>query len=139
MSGERGLADTLAGADDGDRRQLERVKRRRVEAEVGADVRQPEREEPRGEREPKLRRQHRLVGEIDDDLGVARLLDDRHAVLGLAPQLLGATDEHDADELVRQLGERRAHDVRVVLAVDDRDCSHRCDVTSPSIRAVYFS
>jgi len=29
--------------------------------------------------------------------------------------------------------------VRVVLAVDDCDRSHRFDVTSPSIRAVYFS
>ena len=26
-----------------------------------------------------------------------------------------------------------------MLAVDDRDASHRFDVTSPSIRAVYFS
>ena len=62
------LPDALAGADDGDRRQLERMERRRVEAEVGADVRKPEREEARGEREPQLRRQHRLVGEVDDDL-----------------------------------------------------------------------
>ena len=45
-----------------------------------------------------------------------------------------------ADHVVRQLGERVAHDRRVVLAVDDRECArHRRDVTSPSIRAVYFS
>ena len=79
------------------------MERRRVEAEVGADVREAEREKARSEREPKLRRQHRLVGEVDDDLGVARLLDDRDAVVRLAAQLLGAADQHHADELVRQL------------------------------------
>ncbi len=83
--------------------------------------------------------EYRLVGEVDDDLRLTRLLDDRHAVVGFAAQLLGAADEHHADELVRQLRERSAHDVGVVLAVDDRDRSHRFDVTSPSIRAVYFS
>ena len=118
---------------------VERMERRRVEAEVGADVRQPEREEARRERKPQLRRQHRLVGEVDDDLGVARLLDDRHAVVRRAAQLLGAADQDHADELVRQLRERLAHDVRIVLAVDDGDSLHRFDVTSPSIRAVYFS
>ena len=35
--------------------------------------------------------------------------------------------------------ERLAHDVRVVLAVDKGDSLHRFDVTSPSMRAVYFS
>ena len=68
VPGHRGLADALAGADHGERRQLERVERRRVETEVGADVRQAEREEARREREPQLRRQHRLVGQVDDDL-----------------------------------------------------------------------
>ena len=68
VPGDGRLADALAGADHGERRQLERVERRRVEAEVGADVRQAEREEARREREPQLRRQHRLVGEVDDDL-----------------------------------------------------------------------
>jgi hypothetical protein len=139
VPGDCRLADALAGADHRHRRQLERVERRRVEAEVGADVRQAEREEARREREPQLRRQDRLVGEVDDDLRVARMLDDRHAVGRLAAQLLGAADEDHADELVRELVERLAHDIRVVLAVDDGDRPHRCDVTSPSIRAVYFS
>ena len=40
---------------------------------------------------------------------------------------------------VRQLLECRSHDVRVVLPVDDRDSLHRLLVTSPSMRAVYFS
>ena len=70
---------------------------------------------------------------------VARLLDDRDAVVRLAAQLLGAADEHDADELVGQLVERLTDDLGIVLPVDDRNGSHRFDVTSPSIRAVYFS
>ena len=44
MRGHSGLPDALARADDGDRRQLERLEHRRVETEVGADVRQAGRE-----------------------------------------------------------------------------------------------
>ena len=115
------------------------MQRRRVEAEVGADVRDAVGEEPARKMEPRPRVEHRLVGQIDRDLGVAGLAHDRHAVVRRAAQLLGAADEHHADELVRQLGERIAHDVGIVLPVDDRDRPHRLLVTSPSIRAVYFS
>ena len=139
VAGDGRLPDALAGSDHRDRRKLERVERRRVEAEIGADIRNAEREEARCEREPKLRRQHRLVGEVDDDLGGPRLLDDRDTVVRLPAQLLGAADEHDPDELVGQLVERLAHDLGIVLPVDNRDRLHRFDVTSPSIRAVYFS
>ncbi len=115
------------------------MERRWVEAKVGADVRKPEREEPRGKGEAQLGRQHRLVGEVDDDLRLPRLLDDRHPVVGHAAQLLRAAEQDDADELVRKLPERLAHHLGVVLPVDNRDRLHRFDVTSPSIRAVYFS
>ena len=67
-----GLADALAGSDHGDRRQLERLELRRVEAEVGADVRQACRERPRDPAEPLGRSEHRLVGEVDDDLGAPK-------------------------------------------------------------------
>ena len=139
MSGDRGLPDPLTGPDHGDRRQVERMERRWIEPEVGSDVRHPQGEEARREREPGLRVEHRLVREVDDDRRVAGLLDDRDAVVGRLTQLLRAADQDHADELVRQLGKRVAHDVRVVLSVDDRDRLHRLDVTSPSIRAVYFS
>ena len=62
-----------------------------------------------------------------------------NAVVGRAAQLLRPTDEAHGDELVRQLVERRAHDVGIVIPIDDRHGSHRDVVTSPSMRAVYFS
>ncbi len=74
---------------------------------------------------------------------------ERHAVLLAAPELLGSADEMSRDELVRQLLERVPDCRDVVLAVDDRQrAGHGCFrgssrhervVTSPSIRAVYFS
>jgi len=135
----RSLADTLAGADHGDRRQAERVQRRRVEAKVGADVRDAVGEEPAREMKPRPRIEHGLVRQVDRDLRVTGLTHERDAVVRRAAQLLGAADEHHADEFVRQLRERLPHDVRIVLPVDDRDGLHRLLVTSPSIRAVYFS
>ena len=72
MPGDGGLADALAGADDGDRRQLERLELRRIEAEVGADVREPGRERARGPAKPLGRPEHGLVGEVDDELGARR-------------------------------------------------------------------
>ena len=72
VRGHSRLADALACADDGDRRQLERLERRRLEAKVGTDVRQPGRERPRRPAEPLGRTEHRLVGEVDDDLGARR-------------------------------------------------------------------
>ena len=69
--------------------------------------------------------------------------DERHAVVLSAAQLLRPADEERRDHLVRQHGERVPHDGRVVLAVDQDDRSaqplHLDDVTSSSIRAVYFS
>ena len=86
-----------------------------------------------------LRIEHRLVGQVDRDLGAARpLFHDRYAVVRRAAQLLRPTDEAHGDELVRQLVQRGPHDVRIVLAVDDGDRPHRA-VTSFSMRAVYFS
>ena len=55
------------------------------------------------------------------------------------PAASRATEENRADEVERQFGESVSHDVRVVLAVDERDRLHECVVTSDSIRAVYFS
>ena len=95
---------------------------------------------------PLARAEHRLVGQVDDDVRPVlgdRLLeagDQRHAVVLAAAELLGAAGEHGGDELVGQLGERVADDRRVVLPVDhgDRPAQLR-DESSPSIRAVYFS
>ncbi len=66
-------------------------------------------------------------------------VDERNAVFVSAAQLLRPADEERRDHVVRQHGERVPHDGRVVLAVDQDDRSHRDDVTSSSIRAVYFS
>ena len=71
---------------------------------------------------------------------------ERNAEVGGRSQLLAAPDEHRADDVVGKLGERFAHDGRVVLAVDERDRTaepHRARhprlVTSRSILPVYFS
>ena len=64
---------------------------------------------------------------------------DGDAVVGAVTKLLGTAEHHRAAELVRQLGERRPHGRGVVLAVDQGQGSHERVVTSPSIRAVYFS
>ena len=114
VSGDRRLADPLAGADDPDRRQRERRQLGRVEAEVGADVRQPGREHAAREAEALPRAEHGLVGEIDDELRpvlrergleIAGNLD---AVVGVVAQLLGAADDVGGDEVVRELLERRS-------------------------------
>ena len=81
MDGDRSLPDALAGADHGDRRQLERLQLRRVEAEVGADVRETRRERARRPLEPLDRAEHGLVGEVDDDLRRPEAVDERHAVV----------------------------------------------------------
>ena len=140
VTGDGRLPDALAGPDHRDRRQLERMERRRVEAEVGADVREAEREEARREREPKLGRQHRLVGEVDDDLGrrpaprrSGRRSPARRAASRCRRSRITPTNSYGSS------CERLADDLGIVLPVDDRDRPHRFDVTSPSIRAVYFS
>ena len=99
-------------------------------------------EDPACEREPLDRPEHRLVGEIDDDLGPvpldrrADVVGKRHAVVLAAAQLLRSADEHRGDELVGKLGERVADDGRIVLAVDDRERPHVLAVTSSSMAPV---
>ena len=66
-------------------------------------------------------------------------VEQRQAVLLTPAELLRAADEDRADEVERQLGKSVAHDVRVMLAVDEGDRLHECVVTSDSMRAVYFS
>ena len=146
VRGDRRLADPLAGADDPDRRQRKRLERGRVEAEVGADVRQAGGEHAAREAEALARAEHGLVGEVDDELrpvlGERRAQVGRHrdAVVGVLAQLLGAADDVRGDELVRQLLERSLDDRRVVLAVDQGEGTHHERlVTSSSIRPVYFS
>ena len=92
--------------------QLERLEVGRIEAKVGADVRQPGCERPRRPAEPLGRAEHGLVGEVDDELGAAEVVDERHAVVRAVAQLLGAADEDRADPVVRQRGERVADDRR---------------------------
>ena len=144
MSGDGGLPDALAGSDHRQRRERERRVRRRRELEVGALVAQPGRQDAAREQQPLARPQDRLVRHVHDDLGVRKAvverLEQRHAVLDVAAQLLRPARKPRADHLVRQLGDRVAHHRRIVLAVDhDQGPRHRREVTSPSIRAVYFS
>ncbi len=146
MPGDGGLPDALARADDPERRERERPKRRRVEAEVRARVGDPRGEHAARDEEALARAEHRLVGEVVDELRLAgreRLVEvavDRHAVLVPATQLLLAAGEPGAGDLVGQRRERVPDDGRVVLAVDHHErARHVRVVTSPSIRAVYFS
>ena len=134
------LPDPLAQADHGERRCRDRLERRRLEAKVGADVRQPERKRTRRPQHPLPRPEHRLVGEIDHEIGPDRveLADERDAVILAPADLLRAADEERPDDLVRELRERVPHDRCVVLSVDQDKSSH-VDRTSSSIRAVYFS
>src|SRR5262249_30989813 len=109
------------------------------EAEVGADVREPGGEGARGPAHPRGRVEHRLVGEVDRDLGAVEAVHERYSVLGRAAQLLRAADEDRPDPFVRQRREGLAHDRGRVLAVDECDRLHRRAVTSVAIRSVYFS
>ena len=146
VPGDRGLADALAGADDPERRERERLERRRVEAEVRARVGDSGREHAARDEEALARPEHRLVGEVVDQLRLAggeRLVEvavERHAVLVAAAQLLLAPGEPGAGDVVGKARERVPHDGRVVLAVDHHErAGHVRVVTSPSILAVYFS
>ena len=138
------LAEPLAGADHGERRKVERLVLRNAEREVGALVGDTEREQPAREPETLARSQHRLVRDVHRHFGLEareRLLEvggERDAVLVPAHELLRASDEQRADEVVRDLCQRVADNRCVVLPIDERQRSHRV-VTSPSIRAVYFS
>ncbi len=140
MSGDGRLPDPLAQPDHGERRRSDRMQGGRVEAEVGADIRKPESQGTRSPEEPLARAEHRLVREVDDRVclhGVERV-DERHAVVLSAGDLLRAADEQRAGDLVRQGGERVPHDRRMVLAVDQHERPHVAR-TSSSMRAVYFS
>ena len=145
MPGDGGLADPLARSGDRDRRDRDRGSLGWVEAEVGADVRNGEREHPAHEGEPLGRAEHGLVGQVDDDVGrVPRdcgldVRKERDAVVLPAAQLLLPADEDSCDELVGQLRERVADDRGVMLAVDDRDRPHVRAVTSSSIEPVNFA
>ena len=146
MAGDRGLPHALPGAYDRKRRERKRRQLGRVETKVRAHIRQPEREHPARHPEAFSRPEHRLVGEVDDDLGLElgdrrfQLVHDRHAVVVTAAQLLGAAGEPDGHELVRQHSERIAHHGRIVLPVGYGQRPHQVlAVTSSSIRVVYFS
>src|SRR5207248_10769590 len=96
------------------------------------------------EQAPLARAQHGLIREVDDDVDArerdVERVDQRYAVVLAAPKLLGAAGAPRAEHRVRQPGDSIADDGRVVLPVDhDQRARHRRDVTSPSIRAVYFS
>ena len=139
VCGHRRLADALAGPDHRQRRKVERFEPRRLEMEVRADVLQPQDERAARQLESLDRRHHRLVREVDDDVGLALVerRDERHAVALAAAKLLCPADEQRTDELVRERCERGANHRRVMLPVDDRDRPHGAR-TSSSIRAVYF-
>ena len=144
MPRHRRLPDALARADHRERRRRKRLVARRLEAEVGAFIAKTGREHAAREEQALSRAEHRLVGEIDDDLGVGEpvveLGEQRHPVLRVATQLLRATGEPRADDVVGQACDCVPDNGRIVLSVDHHEGrSHRRDVTSPSIRAVYFS
>src|SRR5262245_5419826 len=142
MAREGRLPDPLPRADHRQRRGRRRRQiRRRPEMKVGPHVSEAERERPARPEHPLPRPEHRLVREIDHDLRRRTLerRQERHAVVLPAAQLFGSADENRPDELVRQLRERVAHHVPVMLAVDEPDRLHECVVTSDSMRPVYFS
>ena len=145
MGGDSGLADTLAGGEHGQRRQRKRFELGRLEPEVSPGVGDPGREHPAGHPEPRRGPQHGLVGQVEHELRLQlpqRPLEigvERDAVVGFAAELLRPAGHERADELVRQLDQSVAHRRRVVLPVDQGQRPHRCEVTSPSILAVYFS
>ena len=145
VAGDGRLADPLAGPDHGHGGRPDRLEARRLEPEVGAFVRHAEREGARGEPEARRRPEHRLVGEVEHDVGGVlgdRLLErggERNAVVLPAAQLLRAADENARDDLVGQLDESIPDHGGVVLPVDHGNGPHERDVTSDSIRPVYFS
>ena len=70
LSRDRGLARALAGPDDRDRRDMQcGLGDRRIEAEVGSQVRDASRERLRREPQPFPVPEHRLVRKVDDGLG----------------------------------------------------------------------
>jgi hypothetical protein len=145
IAGDCRLPEALAGADHRQRGHVEGLVLRDPQGEVRALVRDAPRKEPARELEALARTEDRLVGEIDGHLRLEPLerlvevVGERDSVLVPAPQLLGAPNEECPDHVVRDLGQRVAHDRRVVLSVDQGQRTTQRIVTSPSIRAVYFS
>jgi hypothetical protein len=140
------LAGALAGADDRDRRLRGQSRPgRRFEREPRAAVGKAERERAGGEEQPGPRVEDGLVGEVDDlvrleavDTGQQRrqrrlaedhvvdpvLRRDRRA----GRQLLGTAEQRRADDRATrgaQLLDRRPHDRRVVLPVDQHERARR--------------
>ena len=123
VAADGGLADPLPRADHRDRRARRPRPRRRPELEVGAASR---RGRPRARRLISRKRvalaQHRLVGEVDDPpgaracgrprpspaAGIAPDVLERHAVVGLPAQLLGAAQEQRRHDVVRPPRLRRS-------------------------------
>ena len=100
----------------------------------------------RREPEAPARADDGLVGEVDDDVHLdlgqrlGERVPQRDAVVGrAAAELLGPAEHDRAHDLVAERAERLDDDVRVVLAVDQRQGSHCRPVSSVSMRAVYFS
>ena len=104
--------------------------------EVGAAVGQPRRERAVDQPEAVGLAQHRLVGQIDDPRcrmlprrsnhrgrGIGAGVLERHAVVGLAAQLLGAAQEQRGHDVIVLPGggDRGAHHRRVVLAVHEHE------------------
>ncbi len=134
------LPDALARPDDCDRRQLERLEHRRIEPEVGADVREAGRERARGPAHPLGRPEHRLVREIDHRLRVSEPADQGDTVVRTGAQLFRPTHQDRSHPLVRQRPKCIPHDGRVMLAVNEGNSAHhRLADTSRSMRPVYFS
>ncbi len=142
---DRSLPDALARSDHRDRRSPDRFELWRIEAEIGPLVRDAERERPRRQPEARRRREHGLVRKIEHDIGLKhrdRILerrDERHAVVLSPTQLLRAAHEHRGHHVVRELDQGVPHHRGVVLPVDHGNGPHERDVTSDSIRPVYFS
>jgi hypothetical protein len=99
IAGDSSLPHALARADHGQRGRLEGLELRRAEGEVGAFVGDAAGKDPACEPETLPRSEHRLVGEVDGDLGLEarkcllELVDDGNAVVVVAAELLGPADE----------------------------------------------
>ena len=145
MPGHCRLPNALPRSHDGNRGHFEWSPRRRIEPEVGPDVRDAAGQHSAGERETLGRPEHGLVGEVDDDVGCMRgdrgldVGGERQPVLLTSAQLLVPADENCGGEVIRKLRESVTHDGGIVLAVDDRNRPHVRAVTSSSIVPVNFA
>ena len=86
----------------------------------------------RRELQAQLRRQHRLVGQVDDDLRVVRAIARRSARRSPARRAASPSRRSASRRRTRTAAPRARRGRRpIVLAVDDRDRPHRFEVTSP--------